>query len=63
MSGLDGQMFGDLRPDASGMWSKQQLRSLLNTEKRFGDQDRSRRIACIEREIERRNKEAKLCDV
>jgi hypothetical protein len=54
MSGVDGQRFGDLQPDATSMWTDRQLRALRAAEERFGDDGRDDRCSCIQREQARR---------
>jgi hypothetical protein len=58
MSGVDGQRFGDLQPDATSMWTDRQLRALRAAEERFGDDGRDERCACIRREQARRSEGA-----
>jgi len=57
MPRIDGQNFGDFRPDPSGLWSDRNLRDLRRIEERHGDEGRAERIKRIDHEINRRAKE------
>jgi len=60
MARLDGQMFGDFRPDPTNLWSDRDLHNLRRVEERHGDEGRAERIERIDREIARRQQKQSI---
>ena len=54
MPRIDGQNFGDFRPDPTNLWSDSDLRDLRRIEERHGDEGRMERIQQVDRELARR---------